>query len=279
MSKFQLFLGAIAATGITGSASAGVFVFSNLAETEFVTDQNSTNSADRFGDAGSGDTKLLGSVNSNRDEFLVISVDLSSIPDTDIVTSATLTFGTDGEDGNSVFTANPINLFELVSDPDVSAGNGYNYRYQSFGPDGSSDAGFRADNVQWDGSIGEIASSADAVASDFLGTQLSSIAASASSTGGTTYDATTAAAGQSYEFVSSAAFASAVQSNLADDTLWLVFGIDALDVGADDGLRSFLRYDEDSAELTVNTVAIPEPASLTLAGLGGLLMLRRRRSA
>ncbi len=272
----KMLLAAVVGLFVAGQASAGLFTLDFAAgttETELVADQNSTNANNLFGSAGSGNSKLVGSVNSGRDEFIAVSIDLSSIPDTDIVTSVKLTWGTDGDDGNSVFTSNPINLFELVTDPDTT--NGFNYRYKSFGPDGSSAAADRADNVHWDGvGTGDIPSGSQ-FASEFLGTQLSSIAASAGSTGGTTYDATSAAAGQSYEFVSSAAFISAVQSNLADDQLWLVFGIDALDDGADDGLRSFLRYAEDSAVLEVNTI-VPEPTALALLGLGGLAMLRRR---
>lgn len=277
----KLSLGKMMLAGVVGAllasqAYAGVFTLDFAAgttETELVADQNSTNANNLFGSAGSGNSKLVGSVNSGRDEFIALSIDLSTIPDTDIVTSVTLEWGTDGADGNSVFTTNPINLFELVADPDTT--NGFNFRYQSFGPDASSAAADRADNVHWDlVGMGDIPTGT-AVASDFLGTPLSSIAASGGSTGGTTYDATSAAAGQTYEFVSSAAFVSAVQSNLVDDQLWLVFGIDALDVGPDDGLRSFLRFAEDSAVLKVNTI-IPEPASLALLGLGGLVMLRRR---
>lgn len=273
MRMCKVLLGAVVASGlgITGTVHAGVFTFSNLAETEFVSDQNSTNAANRFGSAGDSG-KLIGSVNAGRDEFIVIPVDLSSIPDTDIVTSVTLSFSLDGTDGNSVQTANPINLFDLVSDPDTSVGNGYNFRYSSFGPDQSSASTDRADNVQWNGAIGEIPSGA-AVASDFLGTQLSSIAAGA---GVNEYEVTDDI-GDSYTFVSSPAFVNAIQSNLADDTVWLVFGIDALDDGPDDGLRSFLRYGEESAELVVNTV--PEPASLALMGLGGLAMIRRASKA
>ena len=260
---------------LSASANAAIFTFSNLLETEFVSDQNSSNSANRFGAAGDAN-KLVGSVSSGRDEFIVIPVDLSSIPDTQTVTSATLSFSLDGSDvgdgGNdSVDSGEPINLFELISDPDTDPNNGYNFRYQSFGPDGSSSSADRADNVQWNGGIGEIPTGA-AVATDFLGTQLSSIANGAGAGEYEVADST----GTSYTFNSSAAFVSTIQSNLADDTVWLVFGIDALDVGPDDGLRSFLRYAEESAELVVNT--IPEPATLAMGAFAGLAVLLRRRS-
>ena len=238
-----------------------------VTETEYVADQNSTNTQNLFGSAGSGNSKLVGSVNSGRDEFIVVSVDLSSVPDSSVITGADLTWGVDGSDGNSVQTANPLVLYELVGDPNTT--QGHNYRYQSFGPDGSSDPGMRADNVQWDGEIGEIPTG-DAVASDFFGAELSSIPAGV---GG--YDVTTAADGDSFTFASSAAFVGAIQSNLADDLAYLVFGIPALDVGPDDGLRSFLRYDEDSAVLILTVV--PEPSSLLLVSLAGVAGMVRRK--
>ena len=122
-----------------------------VVDTIYVSDQNATNAEGLYGSADAG--KLIGNISAGRAEYIVLSVDLSSVPDGDTVTSASLKFSLDGEDtsANATNTADDIELYALASDPDTA--QGHNFRYSSFGPDGSSAAADRADNTQWNGLV------------------------------------------------------------------------------------------------------------------------------
>ena len=247
MFKSQVLLGAVAATAFAGAASA---VTVNLAPEN----ANRTRSDALTGNSETSSPDLVGNVSATRAHRSVLDFDLSSIPDNAVITSVTLTgnFNPDGS-GNSANTddgSGDLTVNELLEDPDRV--NGWNFASQSFGPD---QTGNTADDVAW------------AVAGGTLGAALSSVL-------DTSYDPEGIAAGTTFTWSSSAAFISAISSNLADDEVLL----NIAGLGLEGGGRSFIR-DNNIYDLEVEYTVIPEPASVSLAALGGLLMLRRRRSA
>ena len=213
----------------------------NRLRTDSLTGNSETNPSD-----------LIGNVSATRNHLAVLAFDLSAIPDGETVLSVTLdaTFDPDGS-GNSVDLndgTGDMLVQEMLENPDRV--NGWNWPSQSFGPDQTGNTG---DDVAWVGGSGGT-----------LGAVLSSVA-------DTTFDPEGIAAGTPFNWASSAGFISAIQGNLGDDEILLQVVVP----GSMGGSRSFVRSNNDFA-LTVTYT--PEPASLALIGLGGLMIMRRRRA-
>ena len=242
--KRSLLIAALAATLLSGQAFAASITLSptndNRARADALTGNSETSSSD-----------LVGNVSGTRWHRAVLSFDLSAIPDGAPITSATLdaTFDPDGS-GNSANTddgTGDITVQEMLEDPDRT--NGWNYAFQSFGPDQTGNSG---DETPW------------ATAGATLGPVLSSVSDS-------TYDPEGIAAGTPFNWGSTAAFVSAVSANLADDEIL----IQVLVPGLEGGGRSFVRSNNDF-ELTVEFIPEPTTCMLGLLGIGALVATRRR---
>ena len=156
-----------------------------------------------------------------------------------------------------------INVYEYAVDPDQV--NGWNYLFQSFGPDQT--GGNSGDDTAW-----------VAPGGDFTGDGiLTSIA-------DTTFDPTTANTPDSLTFGSTANLISSVTGNLADDLVFYHVAIDGL---AGTSTRSFLRVGSTSnatipdvtPDFTLNLefTAIPEPSVLSLGLIAAFSFVATRR--
>ncbi len=202
---------------------------------------------------------LIGSVTASRNHYAALGFDLSSIPDSQTILSVSLdaTFDPDGS-GSSANTndgSGDILLVEMLENPDRV--NGWNYPYQSFGPDQTGNTG---DEVAWVGGNG-----------GNIGAVLSSVA-------DTTYDPEGIAAGTAFSWATSAGFVSAVQNNLVDDEILL----QVLASGLHPGGRSFVRSNNDfalnvSIEV-INSIVARVDGDFTQSATGSLLFDLRSAS-
>ncbi len=213
-------------------------------------DSTSGNSQDR-------DITLLGAVSSTRIHRATLEFDLSSIPDNATINSVDLVFESTDNDANSGSSGGDITAHELLTDPD--AVNGWNWNAQSFGVDTT---GGTADDVLWTTPGGDIgAALATLLDADFDPTN---------------------ADGVTHTIGSTAGLIGAVSGNLADDLLYLQLVNDG-----DSATRYFLRVEQNGSDgelpafrLNVDfsvPPAVPEPTSLVLAMLGGVMVAVRKR--
>ena len=206
------------------------------------------------GNSETSSPDIVGGVSGSRWHRSVLEFDLSSVPDGLAITSVSLsnTNNPDGS-GNSDNTddgTGDITVQEMLELPDRP--NGWNYNWQSFGPDQT--GGNSGDDTPW------------TTAGATLGGVLSSVA-------DTTYDPEGIAAGTLFTWGSTPAFISAVSSNLADDQLLLQVLIPGLEGTG----RSFVRPNDD---YVLSVELVPEPSTVAILLLGvvavGGVGLRRR---
>ncbi len=211
---------------------------------------NRTRSDALTGNSEGSSPDLVGNVSSSRAHRTVLAFDLSSIPNSASITAVTLTgvFNPDGS-GNSVNTddgTGDITVQEMLENPDRI--NGWNFAFQSFGPDMMGNSG---DETAW------------LTPGGTLGGVLSSVSDS-------DYDPEGIAAGTTFTWGTSGSFISAIQGNLGDDELLL----QVLIPGVEGGSRSFIR-DQNNWQLSIEV--IPEPTSAVVILGCALIGVRRRR--
>ena len=243
-----------ALAAVSSVATATTISVPALDTDRVVSDQNLTN-------AVTTDSSIIGNVNAGRNDRTGLQFDLSAIPDGSPILSASLTFNITGYDtsGNAVNTddgTGNLELFEYSTDPDRA--QGYNYRYQSFGPNAT--GGGDADDVPWTNLGGDFTA-----------------AGALSTIQDTSFDPTDSAiVGTTFTFADTASLRSAVSANLGDDNLELQIAMPAL---AGTGTRSFVRAGSTTngsgtPDFTL-TVTVPEPTGVALAFFGFLAIVAR----
>ena len=207
---------------------------------------------------------LLGRVAPNDWIRSVMAFDLSSIPDGATINSVSLSLTIGSQDGGTVGASTDslgtqgVQLFQLTGDAEFDSGDGlgdFSWNDQSWGANNANAGG---DDTPWTNPGGDF----DSTVISFIGNSVIPIKAVTPGTVST--------------LPTSAAFTSAIASNLGDDTVQLLLRTPGIETGFNE--RKLIRF-TNTPTLSINyTAAVPEPqtALLFLGGLAGLTLLRRR---